>query len=92
MFCVVHWGKPIGIDRRDQTYQVGDTIHEPVIELENANWTALQNAVLNTPRGERGYERIEITLDVTSLDFWSYPCLERQIKVRNHDSSPDYTN
>ena len=55
-------GKPVGIDRRNQTYQVGDTIHESVINLGNADWAELQKAVLGTPRGERGYEEMGIIL------------------------------
>ena len=73
-------GKPIGIDRKNQTYQVGDTIHEPVVKLENADWDALQKSVLSMPRGERGYEVLDITLTGTQeavshyvmFDRWEY--------------------
>ena len=70
-------GKPIGVDRRNQTYQVGDTIHEPLTRLGSADWAALQRAVLATARGERGYEVLDITLTGTERAVPHYVLFDR---------------
>jgi hypothetical protein len=53
--------RTVGEDRRNKPYLVSDTIWQSLVQgLESADWELLRQAVLATPRGERGY----ITLNV----------------------------
>lgn len=58
-------------DRRNQTYLVSDTIFQPLTDLDNANWTALQETVALLQPGERSYSNLDIQLtgDETSTTF-----------------------
>jgi hypothetical protein len=49
-------------DRRNQTYMVSDTIHESLIELENAKWQDLLVDVQQMRPGERGVSKLNVTL------------------------------
>jgi len=58
-------------DRRNETYQVSDTIFQAPTQLNNANWTALQEKVSALKPGERAYTNLNITLtgDQSAREF-----------------------
>jgi serine/threonine protein kinase len=49
-------------DRRNQTYLVSDTIYQSLLELENANWSQLQQDIIGIQRGNRGLSLINMTI------------------------------
>ena len=58
-------------DRRNHTYLVSDTTFQPVVHLDNANWSSLQKKVVALQPGERSMSNLDITLTgaVTSTAF-----------------------
>lgn len=55
-------GTTIVQDRRDQPYLPSDTIHQPLVDLSNANWNSLKNMVDQTSLGQRGLATLNVTL------------------------------
>jgi serine/threonine protein kinase len=49
-------------DRRNQTYLTSDTILQGLTKLENADWKGLFDTVRKTPRGERDFTALNVTL------------------------------
>jgi hypothetical protein len=49
-------------DRRNQTYMPSDTILQPLIKLDNADWSGLLTGVREVIPGERGLATLDITL------------------------------
>ncbi|CAB9505250.1 Gamma-aminobutyric acid (GABA) B receptor [Seminavis robusta] len=50
------------LDRRNQTYQVSDTLVQPPTLLDNANWKHLATQVQALQPGERSFTKLDITL------------------------------
>lgn len=61
----------IKVDRRNQTYQVSDTIFQPPTKLNNADWKGLAEQIKALERGERDTSMLNITLtgDETPTSF-----------------------
>ena len=57
-----HHNGTIVSDRRNQTYLVSDTIFQAVVDLDNANWTSLQEKVARLLPGERSNSYLDIHL------------------------------
>ena len=49
-------------DRRNQTYLVSDTIHQPLTTLESADWKDLQSQVMRMRPGSRTVMTINLTM------------------------------
>lgn len=61
-------------DRRNQPYQPSDTILQPLVNLTNADWTALhQHTVNQVGRGQRDWIKLNITLtgDSEPTEFYA---------------------
>lgn len=72
-------------DRKNQTYLVSDTIFQPLVQngeslVESADWGSLQEVVLQTGMGERGFVEMNITCTgettpqeyYVAFDRWEY--------------------
>jgi class 3 adenylate cyclase/tRNA A-37 threonylcarbamoyl transferase component Bud32 len=64
-------------DRRNQTYEVSDTIHQPLTKLENANWFDLFHEVTKQSPGYRGVSLLDLKLTGDSQAITFYVMYER---------------